>query len=251
MEHNNRNGEDDQATRIYPNQVTQIQNHPNPEAKNNTPSISKPTFATAVQMTINDIFPIEIRHGTQLGKPDVFLNPNDYFGTPAQGCKMTILLKFDREKPYMEDLRKQFISQLYLKGAIKIAFIDSLTVFIDFTYDTDAQQIHFKQYLHFGNYPIKVIRWTPDFKAGVETMIVPIWILVHKLPRHLFKWSILLRSLDSAGVAIAYQATYFKIRGNVAKVKVEIDISRPRLKQIWIRFITPEGGEDGVWLDTG
>ncbi|MCD9642181.1 hypothetical protein HAX54_028864 [Datura stramonium] len=39
-------------------------------------------------------------------------------------------------------------------------------------------------------------------------------------------------------------ATYSKKRGNVAKIKVEIDLLKPRLDQIWIGFNRLEGGED-------
>lgn len=45
------------------------------------------------------------------------------------------------------------------------------------------------------------------------------------------------------------QTTYSKSRGNVAKIKVEIDLLKPRLDQIWLRFKRLDGTDDGRWLD--
>lgn len=120
----------------------------------------------------------------------------------------------------MEDLRKQFVTQFHLKGSVKIAFVDSQTVYIDFTSETDYKHIYFKPYIYFGDYPMKVLKWTPDFKPEAETTIVHVQILVNKLPWHLFRWNVLSRILESVDVAIApNQATYSKSWGNVAKVK--------------------------------
>lgn len=45
------------------------------------------------------------------------------------------------------------------------------------------------------------------------------------------------------------QATHSKSRGNVAKIKVDIDLLKPRLDQIWLNFTRLDGTEDGIWLD--
>lgn len=139
----------------------------------NTQVISKPAFAAAVQTKdMANVNQIEIRHCTHLGKPTVFFSAQDYFINLAQDCKMTIVGKFYRGKPAMEDLRKQFVTQFHLKGSVKIAFVDSQTVYIDFTSETDYKHIYFKPYIYFGDYPMKVLKWTPDFKPEAETTIV-------------------------------------------------------------------------------
>lgn len=45
------------------------------------------------------------------------------------------------------------------------------------------------------------------------------------------------------------QATCSKFRGNIAKVKVEIDLLKPRLDQILLGFKWFDGTDDGKWLD--
>ncbi|KAM3252949.1 hypothetical protein P3L10_007019 [Capsicum annuum] len=49
---------------------------------------------------------------------------------------------------------------------------------------------------------MKIIKWTADFKPEEETSIVPIWILIHQLPWHLFKWQVISRLISDIGVAI-------------------------------------------------
>lgn len=73
---------------------------------------------------------------------------------------------------------------------------------------------------------MKVLRWTPDFNPEQETSIVKVWILIHKLPWHLFSWEIVSRLVKSIGTAVAPdQATYSKTRGNVAKVRWKLTYS--------------------------
>lgn len=80
--------------------------------------------------------------------------------------------------------------------------------------------------------------------------IVPVWVLIHQLPWHLFKWKIISRLVSEVGVVVAPdQATYSKSRGNVAKVKVEIDLLKPKLDQIWLGYNRLDSTEDGKWLD--
>uniref|UniRef100_A0A3Q7GJY4 Uncharacterized protein n=1 Tax=Solanum lycopersicum TaxID=4081 RepID=A0A3Q7GJY4_SOLLC len=63
-----------------------------------------------------------------------------------------------------------------------------------------------------------------NFKPAEETSIVPVGILIHQLSWHLFDWQIVSRLIGHIGRAVAPdQVTYSKSRGNVAKVKVEID----------------------------
>ncbi|KAF3629723.1 hypothetical protein FXO37_28793 [Capsicum annuum] len=104
---------------------------------------------------------VEIRHGTHLDKPMVFFSAQDYFMSLAQDCKITLIGKFYRGKPPMEEISKMFIR-----------------------------------------------------------------------------------------VAVALdQATFSKTRGNVAKVKVEIDLLKSRLDQLWVGFNKVDGFEDGTWLN--
>lgn len=151
--------------------------------RGNVQGVTKPSFVTAVQMklpVLNDRTSlIEIRHGTHLGKPVVFFTTQDYFVTLAQDYKLNIIGKFYRGKPTMEELRKVFISQFHLTGLVKIAYFDFRHVYLDFTNEVDYNHILFKEYVDIGEAPMKILKWTADFKLEEETLIVPVWILIH------------------------------------------------------------------------
>ncbi|XP_070014253.1 uncharacterized protein [Nicotiana sylvestris] len=56
--------------------------------------------------------------------------------------------------------------------------------------------------------------------------------------------------VQDVGVEVALDlAPYSKSRGNVAKVKVEIDLLKPRLDKIWLGYKRLDGTDDGKWLD--
>lgn len=82
----------------------------------------------------------------------------------------------------MEEIRKTFVSQFHLTGTIKIAYFDPIHVYLDFDNDVDYNYVFTKDYIDIGDSPMKILKWTPNFKSEEETSIVPIWILTHQLP---------------------------------------------------------------------
>lgn len=172
-----------------------------------------------------------------MGKPAVYFSAQDYFVNLAEDCRFTIVGKFTKGKPNMDELRKLFNSHVPLKGTVKIAYFDQNHVYIDFNNESDFYHIYFKSFVTLGPYSMKIIKWTPDFVPEIETSLAPVWILVHQLPWHLFRWDILSKMVSLIGNAMAPDmATYSKSRGNVAKLKVEIDLLKPRQDQIWVGF---------------
>lgn len=193
---------------------------------------------------------VEIKYGTHIGKPIVFFSAEDYFVNLEKECRLTLIENFYKEKPSMEDIKEAFIRQYHLKGSVKIAYFDFQHVYIDFSNEIDYTHIQSKKFADIDGTPMKIMLWTPNFKPEVESPIVLVWIRIHQLPWHLFKWGIVSRMVQSVGVSIASdQATYSKFRGNIAKINVESALLKPKLNQIWLGFNMMDGGEDGVWLD--
>lgn len=56
--------------------------------------------------------------------------------------------------------------------------------------------------------------------------------------------------LSSVGQALALdQANYSKYRGNIAKIRIEVDISKCKDDEIWVGYSRLEdNSEDGFWL---
>lgn len=68
---------------------------------------------------------------------------------------------------------------------MKIAYFDPKHDYIYFTNHVDYNHILFKEYVDIGEAPMKIMKWTADFKLKVESSIIPVWILIHHLPWHL------------------------------------------------------------------
>ncbi|KAG5621481.1 hypothetical protein H5410_006699 [Solanum commersonii] len=107
--------------------------------------------------------------------------------------------KFIKGKPTMEELRKLFIGQFQ---------------------PLDFKHIYFKPFIDIGPYTMKVMKRTPILNPKARNIYVPIWILIHKLPG---------TCLDG----ISY-LNWYNLSGNVAKIKVEIDLPRPKQEEIWL-----------------
>ena len=91
----------------------------------------------------------------------------------------------------MDEIRKVFIRQFQLIGSVKIAFFDYRHVYLDFTNEVDYNHVLSKEFVEIDKYPMKILKWIANFKLDEETSIAPVWILVHQLPWHLFKWRII------------------------------------------------------------
>lgn len=68
------------------------------------------------------------------------------------------------------------------------------------------------------------------------------------LPLHLFNFELIHRICAPIGRAIELDsATVRKSRPSVAKVRLEIDVTKPRLERVWIEFVNGEGVVSGFW----
>lgn len=69
--------------------------------------------------------------------------------------------------------------------------------------------------------------WTPDFKPEEETPIVSDWVTLPELPWHCYYMEVVTDLLTHIGKALYLDyASIQKTRGSVAKVRVQMDISK-------------------------
>lgn len=116
----------------------------------------------------------EIQHGAHLGKSAVFFNAEDYFVNLVKDCRFTIIGKFYLGKPTMEEIRKTFVSQFQFIATVKILYFNPKHVYLDFANEVDYNHIFAKEYIDIGDAPMKILKWTPNFKPEEEISIVPI-----------------------------------------------------------------------------
>ncbi|KAH0748056.1 hypothetical protein KY290_027288 [Solanum tuberosum] len=220
IEHSN--GEDTMGKTKIQDNSGETRPTPTDNKKSIERPVSKPTFAATVGIKLaeaaKNIIPVDIKHGTHLGKPAVFFSAQDYFVNLAEQCKLTIVEKFVKTTPSMEEIRKAFATRYHLKEPVKVAYFNNRHVYLDFANEVDYNHILFKNYIHIGDSPMKVLKWSPDFKPEEETPIAHVWILIHQLPWHLFRWDVVSRMLSYVGTVVAPD------------------------------MATMDGTEDGVWL---
>ncbi|XP_060212194.1 uncharacterized protein LOC132639792 [Lycium barbarum] len=78
-------------------------------------------------------------------------------------------------------------------------------------------------------------KWTPDFKPVEDSPVVPVWVLLPELPYHLHAWYYLRQIVAPIGTPLSMDnATEGRTRPSVAKVRVEVDLTKTKIQSIWI-----------------
>ncbi|KAK6803127.1 hypothetical protein RDI58_000911 [Solanum bulbocastanum] len=209
---------------------------PNPSPPTVTQSLATRLKANQIKNAIPmDIIPPII--STKQGYPSITFHENDFMQKMSGRCKYTLVGKFTNAMPKMEIIRKSFIAQTDLTGGVKIAHFNSRHIYIDLDNEADHISVWTKQRMYIAGHVMRLQVWTPTFKPAEETPIVPIWITLSELPWHCYYMDILTPLLSPVGKALYLDsATMQKTRGSVAKVRVQIDITKERPQHVWMGF---------------
>ncbi|KAK4365067.1 hypothetical protein RND71_016425 [Anisodus tanguticus] len=95
-----------------------------------------------------------------------------------------------------------------LKGDVNIGTYDFGTVFIDVFNEVDCKTIWFKRSIEVDGMVMWLQKWTPDIKPEEDSSIIP--------------------------------ATLYLYKQGLAKARVEVDLTKPQIKAIWIGIEEPE-----------
>ncbi|KAK4707181.1 hypothetical protein R3W88_033254 [Solanum pinnatisectum] len=175
------------------------------------------------------------RHTTKQGQPAVIYDMDDFMNKLALDCKYTLIGKFSSTMPKVELIRKSFIMQTQLNEGVNIAHYNAKHVFIDLENELDYNTVWTQQRMTIEGKLMRIQAWTPNFKPEEETLIVPIWVLLPGLPWHCFKKEFISPLLASVGkVLYVDTASIKRTRASMAKVKVQIDLTKARPRHVWI-----------------
>ncbi|VFQ88426.1 unnamed protein product [Cuscuta campestris] len=96
-----------------------------------------------------------------------------------------------------------------------------------------------------GQFPMRLFRWSPELNVKTESSVAPVWVTFPNLRADLFNGSVVHQLCKHIGRCLKVDvATSTFSRPNVAKARVEIDLLKPRVEQIWIGFSDAPGEED-------
>ncbi|XP_059314189.1 uncharacterized protein LOC132064994 [Lycium ferocissimum] len=117
-------------------------------------------------------------------------------------------------------------------------------IFIDFELDEDHRNVYGSEENPICGMQMRLQKWTTDFKLDKETSLAMVWITLPEFPWHYFEWDALRRIVDPIGaLIITDKATLSKTRPTTAKVKVEIDLTRPLRHEVMIKTNDSTGKE--------
>lgn len=184
---------------------------------------------------------------TKQGLPSVLYVKDEVIKDLAAACKYTLFGKFVYTMPKVELIRKNFILQTQLSGGVKIAHFNSRHIYIDLDNELDYNMVWTKQRMTIAGQIIRIQAWTPSFKPNEKTPLVPIWVSLPELPWHCYNKEFITGLLSPIGrVLYLNSASVNKTRGNQARLKVQVDLTKARPPHIWIGY-KGEDITDGRW----
>ena len=187
--------------------------------------------------------PIQIRQASVYkGEAAVIFSREDV-NKLAVPFRWALVGKFSHGRPSLEDTRK-FFASLNLKDQVSIVLMDYTHVLIKCTTEVDFNRIWTRGIWQLGKYPMRVFRWTREFHVHRKSSLVPVWVNLPNLPIHYFDKHSLFSILSPVGRPLFLDlATVAGTRPSVAKVCVEIDVSKHVIPRIWVAV----EGESGFW----
>ncbi|KAI0504096.1 hypothetical protein KFK09_015043 [Dendrobium nobile] len=179
-----------------------------------------------------DIFP-NVKQDVFNGVPAVLLSDEEVLKL-ASPFQYTLVGKFGLRRPNLDAIRNSFLS-LKLSGFYSVGLLDARHVAIQLSNDLDYSRVFARRSYFILNCQMRVLKWTPFFDIKEESPIVPIWISFPNLRLHFFNSKVLHALGSIFGRPLQTdQATASKTRPSVARVLVEVDISRIHPKEVWV-----------------
>ena len=177
------------------------------------------------------------------GEPALRLSQSDLhlLSTPF---KNALVGRFPFRRPPMEVIRGFFVS-LGLKGACEVGLLDLNHVLIRPSTEEDYTRLFVRRSWFVKGAQMLLSKWTLDFKVHQDSTYAPVWVSLPALPLPLFNAVYIAKLAGLLGRCLKIDAATLALRRpSVARVLIEMDVSKQPPHRIWI-------GEDqeGFWQD--
>ncbi|KAL0917436.1 hypothetical protein M5K25_012496 [Dendrobium thyrsiflorum] len=122
-----------------------------------------------------------------------------------------------------------------LMGKFSVTLLNAKNILIKFSHDSDYCRVFSHRSYFVSNCFMKLFKWTPYFYINIESPAIPIWVSFPNLRPHLFSPWILhgLSSLFGRPLRTD-NATLNGTRPSVARVLVELDVTKRYPDQVWV-----------------
>ncbi|RAL42415.1 hypothetical protein DM860_017595 [Cuscuta australis] len=140
------------------------------------------------------------------------------------------------KRPPLIVIRKT-LEKIGFSDSFKLGLLDDSHVLLQFESETDFLRCLLRNRWIIGSSYMRVFRWTADFDPSVESPLVPVWVGLEGLPIHLFHKPTLFSIAKRFGSPLQTDAATANLnRPNVARVCVEVNLSKELPKAIWIHL---------------
>ncbi|KAL0907645.1 hypothetical protein M5K25_022065 [Dendrobium thyrsiflorum] len=175
----------------------------------------------------------DLKISTHRGLPSLWISEADVLSL-ALPFEFSLVGKFSSHRPSLEAIRKFFFN-LKLKGEFSVTVLEAKNVLIKLADDLDYCRVFAHRSYFINNCYMRLIKWSPSFDVDVESPVVPIWVSFPNLRPHLFSPRILqgLGSIIGRPLKID-QATSVGSRPSVARILVELDVSKQHPDKVWV-----------------
>ncbi|XP_020699241.1 uncharacterized protein LOC110111628 [Dendrobium catenatum] len=158
----------------------------------------------------------------------------DEFLHLAKPFEFALVGKFPLKRPALDSICRLFFN-LKLSGNFSVTLLDQANMLIKLSNDLDYGMVFaHRSYFVYGYFK-KVIKWSPLLDLLEESTIIPVWLSFPGLRPHLFSSRILFGLGLIFGRPIQNNnATASGSRPSVARVHVEIDVSKSYHDTVWL-----------------
>ncbi|XP_027071974.1 uncharacterized protein [Coffea arabica] len=186
--------------------------------------------------------PCKIRPISQFkGEPAILFSKKDIAKMVAP-FKFAIVEKFSHGRPSLDAMRKSF-STIGFQSSFNIGLLDQRHVLIRFGLEEDYLRCWMKGLWSIADFSMRVFKWSPNFQLTSESSHAPVWIALEQLPVHFFNRASLFSIASAIGSPLKVNsATATLARPNVARVCVDLDVSKDPPGRVWIA-----AGSHGFW----
>ncbi|XP_060200230.1 uncharacterized protein LOC132628470 [Lycium barbarum] len=153
----------------------------------------------------------------------------------AEECKFTLVGKFIKIRPQLDKIRSKFAEKITVKGTCRIGPFNYHTVFFDFLKKEDFTHVWYRRSVEIEGQVMWYEKWSPNFKPDEDSPIVLVWVLLPELPYHCHSWNYVKHIVEPTGLPLTVDfATDHRTRPSTAKVRLEVDLTKPKVNSIFV-----------------
>lgn len=90
--------------------------------------------------------------------------------------------------PKIEVIRKEFVLQIECRGVVQLAHFNCRYFYINLDDEYDHTTMWTKGKIYVEGRLMRFQLWTPTFKPNEESTLVPVWVILPKLPWIVIVW---------------------------------------------------------------